>query len=416
MGDDELMPGRTESWLEIDLDAIEHNVRVLVEKAAPAELMAVVKADACGHGAREVAPAVLRAGARHLGVARVDEAVSLREAGINVSIYILGYLDASSVPEVVEGGYAVDPRSVDVARTLSRRAVEKGSRVTVHVEVDTGLKRWGVPVRHLEQYVRSLAALPGLRVEGIYTHFANLDEGDYEDTERAFREFLKAAGRAEEVLGKRLLKHVCNTAGTLALPRMHLDMVRPGVGLYGLLPLPLDSHVDLWPALSLKSTIGMIREIKAGESAGYGATYTAPKDTRIAVVPLGFGDGFPPGLGGRGNALVRGVRVPIVGKVSTDAVILDIGSCQTAAPGDEVVFIGEQEGERILAEEIAHLLGTFVDPVLINLGRGLTREYKRRGSGFEHRALKGDNIGAGGGSRRVETLVSPAPRGRARLL
>jgi len=369
----------TDAWLEINLDAVEYNVKKLVEYAAPAEVMAVIKADACGHGALPLAPIIIRAGAKRLGVARVTEALELRRAGISVPIHILGFFNPAAIEEIVKGDFIVDPKSIRIAEKLSSMALKYNKQISVHIEVDTGLCRWGTPQKSIDKYVEHLRMYGGISVDGMFTHFSNLDDGNYIDTEKAYREFIDIADLVEKLLGKKLTRHVCNTVGTLTLPHMHLDMVRPGVGLYGLLALSLDTPFSMQPALSLKSTIGLIREVEAGFSVGYGSLYKLKDRTKIAVVPLGFGDGLPPQIGLKGEALVKETRVPIIGKISTDAVIIDIGLCYQVRLGDEVIFIGRSGNEQIKAEELARNLNIFVDPILINLGRGLHREYCRSG-------------------------------------
>jgi len=376
----EAAPGGPQAWVEIDEAAVEHNVAAIVRFARPAGVMAVLKADACGHGALRLAPLVLAQGACGIGVARLDEALALRRACIARPVYVLGHIHASASAEIVEGDFVVNASCPALAEALSREAVERERLARVHVEVDAGLRRWGVRPAELPTLLDRLSALPGVEVEGIFTHFANLDSGDFDDTERAFCEFLRSAALAERTLSRRLVRHVCNTAGTFALPRMHLDMVRPGVGLYGIWPLEgMPPPIELVPAMSVKSRVAAVRRLAAGEPVGYGSTYRAREDTTIALVPLGFGDGLPPGLGGRGEALVRGRRAALVGVVSTDAVALDVGGVPGVRPGDEVVFIGGQGRERIRVEELADALGTFADPILINLGRGLPRRYVRGG-------------------------------------
>lgn len=377
-----MIHGQLRAWIEIDLDAIEANVRALSVHVGKAELMAVLKADACGHGAVRVAPAVLDAGASRIGLAHLDEALELREAGITCPLHLLGHLDPAGAALAVSHDLVPNVNDRALALALSAEARRQGKPVRAHIKVDTGLRRWGVAPVELPGFLDFVDGLPGIEVEGVYTHFANLDAGDIEDTRRAFAEFMASAGAAERVLGRKLMRHVANTVASVTMDDMHLDMVRPGVGLYGLYPRqPLASKVLLRPAFSLKSRIAATRRLAAGEGIGYGAIYRAGRETTVALVPVGFGDGLPATLGSRAQALVGGVEVPLIGKVSTDAVALDITACPGARVGSEVVFIGRQGGKEILAEDIADSLGIFVDPILINLGRCLPRRYVSRRDG-----------------------------------
>ena len=318
----------------VDLGAIERNCARL-----PKPLCAVVKADAYGHG--PVAAAALAGGAGWLAVAAAGEAAELRRQGVDVPILVMGALTADELREAVDAGADVVAWTEEVAEAAPR----------VHVKLDTGMGRLGTKDREL---ALRLAARPN--VVGLMTHFATADEpgDDFFDAQlAAFREFVEAVGRDD------LLVHAANSAAALRDPASHFDMVRCGVAIYGMDPFGDDPAAhDLEPALSLRSWVGAVRRFEAGDSAGYGRRWTAPEPTLVATVPIGYGDGWRRGLTNNCDVLIRGRRHPLVGTVSMDNVTVALGPDADIQVGDEVVLIGAQGEERILAEEVARRLDT----------------------------------------------------------
>jgi alanine racemase len=318
----------------VDLGAIERNSARL-----PKPLCAVVKADSYGHG--PVAAAALAGGASRLAVAAAGEAAALRRQGIDVPILVMGALTPEELRVAHDAGADVVAWTDEVAEAAPR----------VHVKLDTGMGRLGTKDREL---ALRLAARPN--VVGLMTHFATADElGDdlFDAQLEAFREFVEAVGRDD------LIAHAANSAAALRDPASHFDMVRCGVAIYGLDPFGADPAAHgLEPALSLRSWVGAVRRFEAGDSAGYGRRWTASEATWVATVPIGYGDGWRRGLTNNCDVLIRGRRHPLVGTVSMDNVTVALGPDTDVAVGDEVVLIGAQGEERILAEEVARRLDT----------------------------------------------------------
>jgi alanine racemase len=373
-------------WAEIDLRAIGHNVRELRRIARPgARLMAVVKADGYGHGALAVARTALTAGADMLAVARIGEGIELRQAGLKAPILVFG----PTLPAFADGLVAHDliqsVTGLEAARQLDTVARRCGRTIPIHLKVDSGMGRLGLRP-NVEQHtelmsavaeVDAIAKLGGLRLEGMYTHFAAADERDKGHATQQFdifERFLQALQAAGIDCG---LRHTANSAAIIDLPQTHLDAVRPGIALYGLYPSPDVDHerIHLKPALSLKSRLLQVKAVPAGVSVSYGMTWKAPQPTVIGTVAAGYADGIQRKLSNRGAMLVRGRRVPIVGRVCMDLIMLDLGAGSPAAAGDEVVIIGRQGEETITADEIANLLGTINYEVVFTNATRVPRRY-----------------------------------------
>ncbi|MDJ0875797.1 MAG: alanine racemase [Desulfobacterales bacterium] len=380
-------------WAEIDLDAIAHNVRELRRITRPsARLMAVVKADGYGHGAEAVARTALANGADMLAVARIDEGVQLRRAGIDAPILVMGPTFPGFTDRIIDYDLIQGVTSLASARELAARAVQRKAVIPVHIKVDSGMGRLGLvpdcgaPGRDARlpavEEVRALSHLDGLRLEGIFTHFAAADETDKSFAELQldiFSTFLDRLSRAGIDCG---LRHAANSAAVIDLPRAHLDAVRPGIALYGLYPSrAVDlSKVELRPALALKSRILQVKEVPAGFPVSYGMTWQAPCATRIATVATGYADGIQRRLSNRGRMLVHGVEVPIVGRVCMDLIMLDVGAVEGVAVGDEVVIIGRQGDAEISADTVADLLDTInYEVVFTNFAR-VPRRYIEPGT------------------------------------
>ncbi len=350
------------TWLEIDLGAIAHNVRRLKEVAGPAALLVSLKADAYGHGAIQVAQTALLNGAAWFGVACLSEGQALREAGIDAPVLILGYTPAWQARDALRHNLTATVFDLDVARALSNAAGALDRPARVHVKVDTGMARLGVFPQDAVDFVRALRALPGLVVEGIFTHLAVADgTGEFEEgyTEAqlaAFDSVLRELERAGMAVP---LAHAANSAG-LFHARPHAgNLVRSGIAVYGLDPSPqVRCPPDFRPALAWKTQIAQVKELPPGSCVGYGATYRTAGRERIAVIPVGYADGFRRAPQHWQEVLVRGRRAPIAGRVSMDQTMINVTGIPDARQGDEVVLIGSQGAERISAEEVATSLGT----------------------------------------------------------
>lgn len=352
-------PGRP-TWVEIDLEAIGQNVRQIVQLVGPGvKVMAVLKADGYGHGAVKVAHTLLNNGASWLGVACAGEAIALRQAGVDCPILILGFTPAWQARQVVLHNIVVTVFSKEVAEALSRAALDLGRQASAHVKVDTGMGRLGLLPPDVLSFMRDLYALPALRVDGIFTHMAAADEADLGYTLQQLAQFDAVLDelRAAELLPAHI--HAANSACLLRLPASHYNMVRPGIALYGLNPsaqVPCPSSFR--PAFAFKCQVAQVKELPTGSFISYGRTFCTDRPSRIAVIPVGYADGFRRAPAHWGSVLVRGQRAPIVGRVCMDQTMIDVTDIPSVRQGDEVVLIGAQGRERITVDEVAESLGT----------------------------------------------------------
>jgi alanine racemase len=382
-------------WAEIDLNAIAHNVRELRRRTDPgAEVMAVVKADGYGHGALEVARTALASGADWLGAARLPEAIALREAGLDAPILVFGYTPPADAGRLIDFDLRQSVYSLDAARAYSGAAEARGRKIRVHLKMDTGMGRLGMVPAALsgrdsghsagETFIReatAIARLPGIGVEGIFTHFAAADSADLSSARRQLDLFLEVLADLKAGGLEFAVRHAANSAGLIALPESHLDLVRPGIALYGLKP---SGEVDLAgiflkPAMALKTRIIHLKAVPAGAAVSYGMTYRTPQPTVIATVPAGYADGYRRLFSSRGSMLVHGRRVPVVGRVCMDLTMLDVGAVPGARIEDEVVIFGRQGGESISADDLARDLGTIHYEILCGVAARVPRIYPEKG-------------------------------------
>jgi alanine racemase len=348
------------TWLEIDVDAIAHNVRHVKKIVGrDVRLLAVLKADAYGHGAVKVARTALNNGATHCGVASVNEAIVLRQAGISAPVLVLGYTPAWQAREALRHDVAITLYNRDVARAFSRAAIELHVEARAHVKVDTGMGRLGLLPGETPDFVHDVRNLPGLTLEGIFTHFSIADEADLGYTRRqleCFQEVL-AELRVQGVTFP--LVHAANSAALLRLPESRFTMVRLGLAMYGLAPSPAVSlPPELHPALTWKTTVAQVKTLSAGSYVSYGNTYQTQGEETIAVIPVGYADGFRRAPMHWGEVLVKGQRAPIVGRVCMDQTMVNVSHIPDVRVGDEVVLIGSQGDATITAEDVAERLGT----------------------------------------------------------
>ncbi len=351
----------------VNLDALSANVRALKATCADrVNLMAVVKANGYGHGAVETAKTALASGASWLAVARISEAVTLRRAGVTAPILLFGDILPEQAVYAADHDIRISLASIDAAKEISAAARGAGCRVKAHVKMDTGMGRLGLladPELNIDGLIQDffkIRALPGLQLEGIYTHFANADAHDKAHVlEQAalfsgIRDTLKARGETS------LLAHGANSAAVIELPGTHFDMVRPGISLYGLWPSNEVGRnlIRLEPAMSIRSRIIHIKDVPKGFKVSYGSTHITPHPTQIATVPIGYADGYSRLLSGCGTMLVRGMRARITGRVCMDFTMIDVGHIPGVCRGDEVVILGTQGNESVSADDIAKLTGT----------------------------------------------------------
>ena len=369
------------TWAEIDLDAIVFNAAGLKARAGgKAELMVTVKANGYGHGAVEVAQAAIEGGATRLAVHRTLEGVQLRQAGIAAPILLMGYTLPVESEHIVHWNLIPTVNSQPQAEALSAAAVAAGRTLPVHVKVDTGMGRYGLLPDEALDFVRFLSGLPSLALEGLYTHHAVADLADKTFTHHQFSIYMNVVKRLEEAGFTFPLKHVSNSATTLDLPEMALDMVRCGIALYGLHPSEkVQPAIPLRPALTLKSRVARVRALPAGASVSYGRTYITDQPTRVALVPVGYGDGYHRILSNRGAVLIHGQRAPIVGRVCMDQFVVNVSHISTVQLHDEVVLVGQQGEGHIPAEEVARWAETINYEVTTSLLPRVVRVYLRKG-------------------------------------
>ena len=362
-------------WAEIDLDQLADNVRALKARAAEARLLAVVKANAYGHGAIAVAKTAVEAGAWGVGVLGVDEGEELRRAGLESPILLLGSSAPAMASRLVENDLRVTVGSLAMGQALSTAALAQERTAIVHVKVETGLNRYGVVPEEAVTLAEELRRLPRILVEGLSSHLASVDEGDKTFTYQQYKQFRLSAERLSWVP----LHHISSTGGLLDLPELCLAMVRSGIGLYGYYPGEVNHDTELAPILSLRSRLARVSDVAPGESVGYGRTWTATRPSRIGLVMAGYGDGVRRVLSNTGVALVRGQRVPFAGRIAMDMFMVDLTDLPDAASDDEVTLIGRQGDEAIDANEIGRLSDTISYEVLTGIMARVPRLYERAG-------------------------------------
>jgi len=387
------------TWAEIDLDAITFNAAGLKARAGgQAELMVAVKANGYGHGAVQVARAAMAGGATRLAVHRTLEGVQLRQAGITATILIMGYTLPAESEQIVRWNLTPTVNSKPQAEALAAAAVAQGKTLPVHVKVDTGMGRYGLLPEEVLDFVRFLAGLAwvsgdpqpgkGLMLEGLYTHHAVADLADKSFTHHQFNIYTDVVKQLEGAGFTFPLKHVCNSATTLDLPEMAWNMVRCGIALYGLRPSDeVAPAIPLRPALTLKSRVARVRTLPAGASISYGRTYITDRATRVALVPVGYGDGYHRLLSNRAAVLIHGQRARIVGRVCMDQFVVDVDRIPGVQLHDEVVLVGRQGEGHIPAEEVARWAETINYEVTTSLLPRVVRIYLRGGKEVERTTL-----------------------------
>ena len=368
------------SWVEVDLGHFAANWAEMRRLVGPdVKILQVVKADAYGHGAIEISNAALRNGASALGVANADEGVQLRVSGITAPVLILSPATGSEIDQIIKYNLTPSVSDLEFAREFQKKAYKAGIRAPLHVEVDTGMGRGGTIQTEACRTIRELSSFPNLILEGIFTHFSESEIlSCYNDLQwRAFRELLDKL----ETGGIRIpIRHISNSGAILNYPDCHLDMVRPGIISYGIHPSPATSgKAALSPVMSFKTRVVLVKEFPEGYGIGYGRTFITRRPTRIATIPVGYGDGLGWPLSNQGEALIRGKRVPIAGRISMDMCTLDISQVPECAVGDEVVLMGEQGGERITTDEIAAMVHSISYEILCALGKRAPRVFLQQG-------------------------------------
>ncbi|RLL46999.1 alanine racemase [Oceanobacillus piezotolerans] len=370
------------AWTEISLDAIQQNIRAFKNHInIDTKMMAVVKADGYGHGAVEVAKTAISAGADYIAVAILDEAVILRDAGIEHPLLVLGYTPPDFVSEAIKRDIALTVFTKEVADRIGKEAKKQHKTAKVHVKIDSGMNRIGVQTK--EEALNLVQSLQSnfVFVEGIFTHFADADNpADTSYTELQFDHFMDVVEYLEGNDAGIPIRHCCNSAATIAFPKLHLDMVRVGISIYGLYPSEhLRKIIPLKQAMTFKTKPVFVKKVKAGDAISYGCTYIPKRDSFIATIPIGYGDGFSRSLSNKGNVTVHGMKAPIVGRVCMDQSMIDVTDIGVFEMDDEVVIFGDRADGYIPMGEVAELMNTIHYETACLIGKRIPRIYIKDG-------------------------------------
>lgn len=367
------------NWVEVDLKKIKNNILKLKDfLGAKTKLLAVVKANAYGHGLVPVAKAAAETGADFLGVDDIEEGLSLRRARVKIPILVFGPGEEILVKKAVRADLTLTVYDHETVKMISKFARELKKKTQVHLKVETGMNRYGVLKREVVDFVKFLKRTPRIELEGIYSQLSMPENRDKTYTFRQIGEFNEILELLRREGIKIPIRHLAKSAAALSIPSSLFDMVRLGLVIYGLFPTPgLGTFFDLEPALTLKSRIAEIKKIGVDERVGYGGTYLTKAPTLIAIVPFGYADGYDRGLSNLGKVLIRGERAQVIGRVCMSAIIVDITDVPEAQVGDEVVLIGKQGSEQITAGELAGLLDTINYEIVSRISESLPRVYKK---------------------------------------
>lgn len=369
-------------YAKINLDNIEHNILELKKNIGEdTKMAAVVKTDGYGHGAVPIA-FTLQNIVHMFAVATIDEAINLRKHGIKNSILILGFLPENKIEDAIVQEICPAVFSYEMAEKISEKAQSLKKKASIHIKVDTGMGRIGYPVTESAiQEVIKISQLPGIEIEGIFTHFASSDSENKEMTKRQYQEFRFFTDALEEQGVQIPIRHCDNSAGIIDVPEDSLDLVRAGIALYGMYPSDEvnKKSVDLKPALSMKSHIIYLKEVEAGQGISYGPTFFTTRKTKVATIPVGYGDGYQRNLSNCGYVLIRGKKAKIIGRICMDQFMVDVTDFEEVSEGDEVTLIGRDKDEIITVEELAALAGTFHYEFVCDIGKRVPRVFYRHG-------------------------------------
>lgn len=365
------------SYITVDLAAIKHNVRQIRSKIAAARIMAVVKANAYGHGLVECGRFLESIGIEYLGVARVEEGIELRKAGVRIPIHVFAGICGGQIGLYLDYDLDLTVSSQFKLDAISAAAQAKNKQARVHIKVDTGLNRIGTRMPAAASIIEHAAKNKRISIVGIFSHFASAEDTDSEVTRMQLERFLEAAAVFDKISHPMPLRHIANSAALLNHPASVLDMVRPGIALYGVPPTrELSALINLKAALSLRSEVVFFKVVLAGSGVSYGHTWRAPHNTRVVTIPIGYADGYPRRLSNRGEALINGKRYPVIGTVCMDQTMIAINSDE-AYNGDEVVLIGAQGAQSITVLDLSERIGTIPHEVLACLPPRIPRIYTR---------------------------------------
>ena len=371
------MISKYRTWCEVNLDTIYENFikyRNFVGKDT--KIMAVIKADAYGHGAIPCAEK-LQGVTDYFAVAFADEAIDLRENNITAPILILGYSPKTTAKTIVENDITATVYDVDCAKELSKEAKKQGKTAKIHIKIDTGMSRigfiWDSP--ETIKQITEISKLENIETEGIFTHFATADEEDCTFTNLQFRRFMSIVNTLEKSGVKFKIKHSCNSAGAMRFPDMHLDMVRIGIGLYGCYPSEFNYNLDLAPAMSMKTRVVNVKTVKKGDSVSYGATFTAKEDMKVATISVGYADGYLRTLSDKASVLVNGKYAKILGRICMDLCMIDVSDVNNISVGDEVLLFGTKDDGILPVSQLASISETISYEILCGMAKRVPRIY-----------------------------------------
>ena len=369
-------------WAEVDLDKLAHNMREIRRVAKSENIIAVVKADAYGHGAIDVAPVLLQNGANRLAVAVQSEAVELRRSGIECPIMILGFTPPNLIDNLLKYDIEQTVFSYEFAKQLSKMAKKKNKIAKIHIAVDTGMGRIGfLPNDESAEEVYNISRLSNIIIEGMFCHFSCADEKDKTytyDQVKKYDDFYEKL-KAKKVYIK--MRHIANSAAIIDLPETHYEAVRPGIIIYGYYPSSEvnKENINLKPVMTLKTNIVHIKTLPPGEYVSYGRKYKTEKESVIATLPIGYADGYTRLLFQKGKVILRGEFAPVIGRICMDQCMIDVTSIQGVKIGDEVILIGEDENNKFTADTVAELIGTINYEVVCMIGKRVPRVYISEG-------------------------------------
>ena len=364
--------------VEVDLDRLTENYKAIAGHVSGARIMAILKANAYGHGMVPVAHHLVSIGVDYLGVAVLEEGILLRESGITAPILVLGGIIGNQVPRFLDNDLTLTASSVEKLAQIDEAARARGVKARVHLKIDTGMERIGVHYYSADALLEASLTCSNVEVEGIYSHFANADALDLDSAREQLRRFQQVLSFYEERdLPRPPLRHMANSGAILQLPESHMDMVRPGILLYGVYPSDeAQRTVSVYPALSWKSRVVYFKVVQPDHPVSYGSTWQSDRLTRIVTVPVGYGDGYFRAMSGQAEVIIRGKRYPVVGRICMDQLMVNIG-WESAYNNDEVVLLGEDEstGAKISCEDLAQWAGTIPYEILTNINTRVPRLY-----------------------------------------
>lgn len=367
---------------EIDLDAIGNNIREIRRRLnTGTKLMAVVKADAYGHGAEEVSKVCLYNGADQLAVATCDEGVQIRQWSIQVPVLVLGNTVEGQLETIINYSLTQAVFRYETAKLMSDIAVKLGKTALVHIKIDTGMSRIGfMPTDKSIEEIEKIFKLPNIKVTGMFTHFATADEKDKTFTKVQYKKFRYVTDRLNEKGYSGFIRHCANSGAILDMPELGLDMARAGIIIYGLYPSSQVTHpINLKPAMSLKSQISYVKDLEKNVSVGYGRTYFTTHKTKVATIPIGYADGYSRAFSNKSRVIIKGKYAPVIGNVCMDQMMADVSDIPDAAAGDSVIIMGRDGKNNVSAEELAEIAGTINYEIVCNVGKRVPRVYIKNG-------------------------------------